>query len=148
MTVQHAEERALALFQVPNGIVIRTWQEQDFLAIQRLSETEGWPTPTKRPEETLAGWHNSWPTLVAIADDTVVGFLRAWSDKHITTYIIELLTDPNWRSHSIGSALLDACHALYPRTRMEVGSSTEQSDHFYQRYGFRNIGYMHRKSFV
>lgn len=90
MTAQHEEEleHVLAQLKMPDRIVIRTWHEQDFLAIQHLSETEGWLTPTKRPEEALAGWHNSWPTLVAIADDTVVGFIRAWSDKHITTYII------------------------------------------------------------
>ena len=61
---------------------------------------------------------------------------------------MELLVDPQWRGRGIGSTLLDVCHALYPRTRMEVASSSEQSTSFYLRYGFRDIGRMHRKSFV
>lgn len=149
MTAQQAEEleHALAQLKLPDGIAIRAWQEQDFPAIQRLSEAEGWPTPNRRPEEALASWRNSWPTLVAEANGEVVGFVRAWSDKHITTYICELLIAEPWRGHGIGSRLLDVCHALYPRARMEV-TSTEHSANFYRRYGFRDLGQTHRRSYV
>ncbi|WP_165422835.1 GNAT family N-acetyltransferase [Ktedonosporobacter rubrisoli] len=149
MSVSHEEElqRALVGLKIAPGIAIRAWQEGDFSAIQRLSEAEGWPTPVARPEEALAGWSNSWPTLVATADEEVVGFVRAWSDGHITTYIMELLIDAQWRQRGVGSSLLDVCHALYPRARMEV-TSTEGSASFYRRYGFRDIGHTHRKSFV
>jgi ribosomal protein S18 acetylase RimI-like enzyme len=149
LTSSHEEEleRALTQLHLSEGFVIRIWQEQDFPAIQRLSEAEGWLTPIKRPEETLAAWRNSWPALVAIADHSFVGFVRAWSDMHVTTYIVELLIDTQWRGRGIGSALLDACHALYPYARMEV-ASTEQSTSFYRQYGFREIGRIHRKSFI
>jgi ribosomal protein S18 acetylase RimI-like enzyme len=140
-------EAALAGLHLPAGITIRTWHEEDFPAIQQLTQAEGWPTSTQRPTEMLAAWHNSWPTLVAIADEQVVGFVRAFSDKHITTYIIELLVADGWRGQHVGHALLDACHALYPRARLEV-QSTETSASFYQTYGFRDLGQGHRKSFV
>lgn len=145
MTSHYISE--LEQLNLPEGIVIRAWQEQDFPAIQRLSEAEGWPTPNRRPEDVLAGWHHSWPTLVAEADGEVIGFVRAWSDRHITTYIFELLIAEQWRGRGVGSSLLDACHALYPRARLEV-SSTEHSANFYRRYGFRDLGLTHRKSYI
>jgi ribosomal protein S18 acetylase RimI-like enzyme len=138
---------ALLQVQLSPGIIIRAWREEDFSAIQRLSDLEGWPTPGVRPEEALEGWRNAWPALVAVADIEVVGFLRALSDGNITTYICELLIDARWRGRGVGSALLDACHAIYPRARMEV-TSTENSASFYRRYGFRDIGQTHRKSYV
>lgn len=138
---------ALAQIQLPQGITIRAWREEDFAVIQRLSEAEGWPTPVKRPEEALEAWHNSWPTLVAVASDEVIGFVRAFSDRHVTTYIFELLIDARWRGQHVGHVLLDVCHTLYPRTRLEV-TSTETSASFYRAYGFRDIGQTHRKSFV
>lgn len=149
MTSHHINEleHALEQLNLPEGIAIRIWEEQDFAAIQRLSEAEGWPTPNRRPEDALAGWHNSWPTLVAETDGEVIGFVRAWSDQHITTYIFELLISEQWRGHGVGSSLLDACHALYPRARLEV-SSTEHSASFYRRYGFRDLGLTHRKSYI
>ena len=57
MKAQRAEEleQALSHINIPDRIVIRAWQEQDFRSIQRLSDIEGWLTPTTRPEETLAG---------------------------------------------------------------------------------------------
>jgi ribosomal protein S18 acetylase RimI-like enzyme len=143
----NALREALLQVQLPPGITIRAWREEDFSAIQRLSALEGWPTPRQRPEEALAGWRNAWPALVAVADGKVVGFLRALGDGNITTYICELLIDACWRGRGVGSALLDACHVLYPRARMEV-TSTETSASFYRRYGFRDIGQTHRKSFV
>ena len=123
---------------LPAGIAIRTWAEADFPEIQRLSSAEGWPTPTARPVEALVSWRNAWPTLVAIGDDGLVGFVRALTDGEVTMYIAELLVTPAWRGRGVGRALLDACHLLFPHTRLDL-LSTQSADQFYEASGFRRF---------
>jgi GNAT superfamily N-acetyltransferase len=129
---------ALAGLTPPAGTQIRAWAEADFPDIQRLSSTEGWPTPTERPDEALTSWRNAWPTLVAAADGALVGFVRALTDGEVTIYIAELLVVPGWRGRGLGRALLEACHLLYPHTRLDL-LSTESADRFYEANGFRSF---------
>jgi GNAT superfamily N-acetyltransferase len=129
---------ALAELVLPAGIAIRAWSEADFSAIQQLSDAEGWPTPTARPDEALLSWRNSWPTLVAWCEGEMVGFVRALTDGEVTMYIAELLVAPAWRGRGLGRALLDACHLLFPHTRLDL-LSTESADQFYEASGFRRF---------
>jgi GNAT superfamily N-acetyltransferase len=131
-------ERALADLALPAGIGVRVWSEADFPAIQRLSNAEGWTTPTTRPSEALAAWRASWPALVAAEADSVVGFIRALTDGVVTTYIAELLVVPQWRGRGIGRALLDACHQLYPHTRLDL-LSMPTAGRFYEAIEFRSF---------
>lgn len=126
----------LATLPLPQGISIRLWDEKDFPVIQRLSDRAGWSTPTERPNDALRAWHHSSPTLLATSDEEVIGFVRAITDGAVTMYICELLVAPEWRSMGIGSALLDACHALYSSTRLDL-LSTESADVFYGARGFQ-----------
>ena len=120
-------------------VTIRAWAKADFPAIQQLSSAEGWPTPTVRPAEALVSWRNAWPTLVAICDDKeLVGFVRALTDGEVTMYIAELLVAPTWRGRGVGRALLDACHLLFPHTRLDL-LSTQSADQFYEASGFRRF---------
>lgn len=144
---QHLLEQALSQIEIPIGISLRIWRENDFPAIQRLSSDEGWPTPEKRPEEALVGWKASWPTLVALDTEQIVGFVRALTDGTITLYVMELLVVPVHRGKGIGRSLLDACHVLYPRTHIEV-TAIETSQSFYSAQGFRSIGSGMRKSYA
>ena len=144
---QQAVVAILTQLQLPVATTIRAWIEDDFSAIQELSTTQGWPSPQSRPEESLAAWKNSWPTLVAVEAERVVGFVRAFTDGNITTYVPELLVAMDMQRRGIGRALLDACHLLYPRTRIEL-LSTETSQSFYTAHGFRIIGPGLRKSYV
>jgi GNAT superfamily N-acetyltransferase len=128
-------EGALTDLVLPVGISFRAWAAADFPAIQRLSSAEGWPTPVVRPDEALAAWRNSWPALVALAPAEVVGFVRALSDGEVTMYVAELLVARAWRGRGIGRALLDACHLIYPHTRIDL-LSTESADRFYAASGF------------
>ena len=126
---RHARvEVVLAELALPAGFAIRAWAEGDFPAVQRLSSAEGWPTPTTRPEEALISWQNAWPALVILYDQELVGFVRALTDGEVTMYIAELLLAPQWRGHGHGRALLDACHLLFPHTRLDL-LSTESADH-------------------
>jgi len=121
---------------LPPSVRVRAWQEEDFSAVQRLSETEGWPTPLERPAAALQAWRRSWPALVVVTDEGVIGFIRAVSDGTITTYIAELLVAPHWRPHGIASALVELSQALCPSSRLDL-LATEGSRRFYTRAGFR-----------
>ena len=120
------------------GVSIRPWQEEDFRAIQRLSQREGWPTPLERPFEALAAWQRSWPTLVAVAQEEVIGFCRALSDGSVTTYIAELLVAPEWQRQGIASALLEVSQRLCPNSRLDL-LAVETSRSFYEHIGFRTF---------
>ena len=139
-------EEALTEVTLPAGVMVRPWREEDALAIARLSAIEDWPTPSARPEETSAAWHNSWPALLALEHDEVIGFLRALTDGNVTMYIGELLVAPSYRGRGIARALLDVCHALYPRVRLDL-LATDESISFYEVYGFRRRHIAMRKSY-
>lgn len=141
-------ETALELLASPPGITLRSWTEADFPAIQRLSSAEGWPTPQQRPDEALSAWQHSWPTLVLTEDehDQVIGFVRSLSDGEVTTFIAELLVAPEHRGKGLGRLLLDACHLLYPHTRLDL-ISDEKAVPFYKAIGFRYVGEGVRKSY-
>jgi predicted N-acetyltransferase YhbS len=143
--VQHLTT-ALGQVSLSAGIRVRAWQETDFPAIQRLSNAEGWPSPSQRPAESLLAWQHSWPTLVATENDTVVGFVRALTDGSITMFIAEMLVDSQQRGRGIGRALLDVCHFLYPTTRIDL-LSVDDARAFYQACGFRVIHDGMRKSY-
>ncbi len=138
-------QSALSQMRLPPGITIRAWTEADFAGIQRLSELEGWPTPSERPAATLNAWRHSWPTLVASENAELVGFFRALTDGHVSTYIAEVLVVKAWQRRGLGQAFFELCHRLYPETRFDL-LSTEGAQSFYQACGFRSFrGF--RKSF-
>ncbi len=143
---QQQLEIVLKTLSIPEGIQLRAWQEADFSAIQRLAAQQGWATPTNRPEEALLAWQHSWPALVVTEGEEVVGFVRALTDGEVTTYIADLLVDPRYRRRGLGRLLIEACHALYPHTRLDL-ISEEDAVPFYRREGFRELGPGMRKSF-
>lgn len=144
---QHHLTIALAEARLPMGIAIRPWSEADFPAIQQLSLAEGWPSPTHRPTESLLAWQHSWPALVAVEGEPIVGFVRGLTDGAITMFIAEMAVDARRRGRGIGRALLDACHALYPTTRLDL-LSVDDARAFYQACGFRVVYTGMRKSYV
>ena len=138
-------EKAVTGVTLPPSFRIRAWTEGDFLKIQQLSTEEGWPTPEKRPNDTLTAWRNSWPTLVLEYKQEVIGFLRALTDELVTTYIAEILIASEWRGQGFGQALIEVCHQLHSPARLDL-LSTESADDFYEARGFRQFrGF--RKSF-
>lgn len=146
---EHLQQLKTALEQVtlPSGIEIRAWIEADFPSIQQLSSAEGWASPTQRPADSLLAWQHSWPALVAVQDGMVVGFVRGLTDGAITMFIAEMAVDARFRSSGIGRALLDACHSLYPTTRLDL-LSADDARAFYKAYGFRFIHDGMRKSYM
>ncbi|MGZ3626420.1 MAG: GNAT family N-acetyltransferase [Ktedonobacteraceae bacterium] len=147
--VERQQQLNTALEQVmlPTGIKIRLWSENDFPTIQRLSLSEGWTSPTHRIAESLRAWQNSWPALVAVEGEVIVGFVRGLTDGSITMYIADLVVDVGLRGCGIGRALLEACHSLYPTTRLDL-LATEDARALYKACGFRVIHDGMRKSYV
>lgn len=132
---------------VPAGISLRPWDSTDNAAITALSTAEGWLTAAQRPEQHLVSWHRAWPALVAVADGQVIGFLRAMSDGAVTTYVAGLLVAPEWRGRGVGRALLDACQALAPTTRLDLLAEPGAVS-FYERSGFRSYAGFRRRRLV
>ncbi|HEX4207669.1 MAG TPA: GNAT family N-acetyltransferase [Ktedonobacteraceae bacterium] len=149
MTTNHHSQQlttALAALELPPNVQIRCWEEDDFAAIQHLSKIEDWPTPIRRAAEALIAWQHSWPALVITDHTEVVGFVRGLTDGEVTTYIAELLVAAQHRSKGYGRLLLEACHLLYPHTRLDL-AATEGAIPFYKRHGFRDVGPGLRKSY-
>jgi GNAT superfamily N-acetyltransferase len=134
----HLVQQAVQAAGLPPGITLRPWHEDDFPAIQRLSLAEGWPTPSNRPADALRSWQAAWPALVALSGGSLIGFIRALSDRAVTTYIAEILVIPEWRGRGVGSALLAVAQHLCPGTRLDLLATAESSP-FYQRAGFRQF---------
>jgi GNAT superfamily N-acetyltransferase len=130
------DRQTLREHPAPDGISLRLWTEDDFPAVQALSTAEGWTTPRERPVESLSAWRASWPAIIAEAHGQSVGFLRAISDGAVTTYVAGLLIAPAWRGRGVGRALLGACQALVPSTRLDLLSEPDAVA-FYSRLGFR-----------
>jgi GNAT superfamily N-acetyltransferase len=135
-SLQSQVEIATSGVRLPAGVALRAWQTADFPAIQRLSELEGWPTPSQRPAQALQAWQNSWPALVATDQERVIAFLRAISDGAVTTYVAEVLVAAGWHGLGLGTALLAVCHRLLPTTRLDL-LSIGPADGFYRANGFR-----------
>ena len=144
---QQQLKTALAQVTLSSGIEIRAWTDADFPTIQQLSSAEGWLSPTQRPADSLLAWQHSWPALVAVQDYTVVGFVRGLTDGAITMFIAEMAVDARFRGRGIGRTLLDACHFLYPTTRLDLLSADDARD-FYKACGFRFIHDGMRKSYM
>ena len=147
MNREEQVNKILAGLELPPGVIIRPWGEADFPATQTLVIAEGWRTLEQRPAAGLKAWQNSWPTLVAASNGEVIGILRAITDYEVTTYIAEILVDPQWRGRGIGKLLLEVCHRLVPETRFDL-LSLERSVGFYSANGFREFRGFRKSDFT
>lgn len=128
----------ISKIKLPQGVIVRKFNETDFSYIQNLYEEEGWMTFINRDKDSLEALLNSSISLVATKEDKIVGLVRGFTDGNITTFIAELIVHKDYRGNGIGKALLDICHELYPRTRIELLADEEVYE-FYIRNKFRNI---------
>lgn len=131
-------EELISSVNLPEGISIRAFLEEDFSSIQNLYEKEGWLNYVKRKEDSLEAWKSSAICFVALHEEKVVGFVRGLTDGEITTYIAELLIENSFRGKGIGKALVDLCQALYPRTRLDL-ISEKKAEGFYENNHFIKI---------
>ncbi|WDV48055.1 GNAT family N-acetyltransferase [Clostridiaceae bacterium M8S5] len=136
----------LTNYNLPDGITVETYDERYFEAIQKLYEEEGWMTFIEREDDAKNAWVSSQVALIVLKNGIVIGFMRALSDELITTYIAEILIKKEYRGNRLGNLLIEICHSLYPKTRLDLLSS-EEADDFYRAIKFKEItGF--RKSYV
>lgn len=131
-------DKSLFNIELIQGVSFRRFKESDFSSIQNLYREEGWMTFINRDKDTLDAWKNSNIATVAVEGDKVVGLLRGLTDGSITTFIAEIIVHKDYRKKGIGRALLDICHQLYPKTRIEL-LADEEIYEFYTRNKFRKI---------
>lgn len=117
---------------------VRRFKESDFSSIQNLYKEEGWMTFINRDKDTLEAWKNSNIAIVAVEGDKIVGMMRGFTDGNITTFIAEIIVHRVYRGKGLGKALLDICHHLYPKTRIELLADEEVYE-FYTKNKFRKI---------
>jgi predicted N-acetyltransferase YhbS len=144
----HFKEVSFINIKVENktSIHIRRYQECDFNRIQELNQEEGWSNLVEKNEDIKEAWKHSNVSFVIEAEgDGIVGYIRGLTDKRITLYICELLIDKKYRGGGLGKKLLQHVHNLYPKTRIELLSSST-SHTFYEGQGYRPF-YGFRKTF-
>jgi len=78
--------------------------KEEFVA---LFDTTGWNMEYNlSPEELIRAISNSWFTVSAYDADTLVGFGRIVSDGVLHAMIYDLITDPSYQNHGIGTEIL------------------------------------------
>lgn len=131
-------DKSLFNIKLIQGVSVRGFKESDFSSIQNLYKEEGWMTFINRDKDSLESWKNSSIAIVAVEGEQIVGLVRGFTDGNITTFIAEIIVDRDYRGKGIGKALLDICHQLYPKTRIELLADEEVYE-FYTRNKFRKI---------
>ncbi|MBS4538685.1 GNAT family N-acetyltransferase [Clostridium sp. D2Q-11] len=132
--------------ELPKEINIKEFHNCYFPYIQNICKEEGWLTFVEREEKSMNAFLNSNICLVILDNKKVIGYLRGITDKHISTYIAELLIQKDYRGQGLGSLLLEVSHRMYPECRLEVLATSGSKD-YYEYKGFRPF-YGMRKGFI
>lgn len=77
--------------------------------------------------------------FIAYARDTagrLVGYLSAFSDQTLTTFICELVVDPDFQRKGVGADLLAQVEQRYPGVPIYALPFSD-STHFFIRHGYR-----------
>lgn len=118
---------------------IREYREYDEEVILNLYTSVGWSAYTSDPSSLEAGFSNSLLTLGAYEGDQLVGIIRAVGDGATIVLIQDILVLPKYQRRGIGTALLKALLARYPKVRQIqlATDNTEKTKAFYRSCGFR-----------
>lgn len=131
--------------QLKENIHFRAYTENDFESIHQLNIQEEWNNLVTKKEDTKNAWNNSNVAFVACTNDQVIGYIRGITDGSITLFVCEVVIDQDYRGLGIGTDLLKFVHNQFPKTRMELLTSSSSSS-YYERQAFRSF-YGFRKTF-
>lgn len=85
---------------------------------------------------------NFW---VAVGDDDAIAGFASWRDDTL----LALFIHPDRQGHGIGRALFERCEADAKDSGFEILclSATLNAERYYEQFGFRRVGTMHRERF-
>lgn len=124
--------------QLKENIHFRAYTEEDFESIHNLNIQEEWNNLVTKKENTKNAWSNSNVAFVACANEKVIGSIRGITDGYITLFVCEVIIDQNYRGLGIGTDLLKYVHNHFPKTRMELLTSSS-SRMYYENQSFRGF---------
>ncbi|MFJ8066439.1 GNAT family N-acetyltransferase [Psychrobacillus sp. NPDC096426] len=127
------------------AIHFRAYAAEDFASIHQLNIEEEWNNLVTKKEDTKNAWSNSNIAYVACANDHIIGYIRGITDGTITLFVCELVINKNYRGLGIGTDLLKFVHTKFPKTRMEL-LTTSSSSSYYDKQSFRSF-FGYRKTF-
>ena len=109
-------------------------------AYSKLFDSTGWNSAYgASAKELYTAISNSWYSLCAYNDDELIGFGRVISDGILYAFICDMIIDPAYQNHGIGSAIL---HKLIRRCEGEgirvlwLFAAADISG-FYEKHGFK-----------
>lgn len=107
-------------------------------ALFRLFLAVGWAKEDNTTPDMLAhfniGFLNSSHVVTAWDGDELVGCVRALSDGHFRSVILDLAVLPAYQRHGIGRELVRRCRERFPSTEWLV--QTDEARPFYEKIGF------------
>ena len=106
--------------------------------ILRLYASVGWTAYTDQPAALEEGFRRSLLVLAAYDRQELLGILRAVGDGSTVVFIQDLLVAPARQRQGVGTALVKALLARYPRVRQIqlTADDTPKTAAFYQSLGF------------
>lgn len=121
---------------------IKEYREYNEEVILNLYTSVGWTAYTSDPSSLRAGFSNSLLTLGAYEGDQLIGIIRAVGDGATIVLIQDILVLPKYQRRGIGTELLKAVLARYPKVRQIqlATDNTEKNKAFYRSCGFREYG--------
>ena len=121
---------------------IKEYREYNEEVILNLYTSVGWTAYTSDPSSLRAGFSNSLLTLGAYEGDQLIGIIRAVGDGATIVLIQDILVLPKYQRRGIGTELLKAVLARYPKVRQIqlATDNTEKKKAFYRSCGFREYG--------
>ncbi|MGQ4537762.1 GNAT family N-acetyltransferase [Dermabacteraceae bacterium P7074] len=133
-----------------------TAQLPDLPELLDLYDSVGWSAYTQVPEALLAGVRGSLHVVAAreVADvnacvpagkenrGRLIGLARVVGDGATICYLQDILVHPDYRRAGIGSRLIEAAFAPFPRVRQHVLITDEEPGQkaFYETAGFKQLG--------
>ncbi len=114
------------------------YNEQEILDLYR---SVGWSNYYEHPQMLRGAYAASLCTLGAYEEGRLVGIIRCVGDGCSILFIQDLLVRPEFQRRGIGSALIKAVLARYPRVyQIQLATdSTDKTTAFYRSLGFQSL---------